>query len=146
MGMASMWPASVIVMSLGWPEDISLLHSAIQYAVSSGVLVMCAADNEGDNSSETDEYAYHAGYLEVVSMGAFNLDWMEPTGYSNSNAELGIVATPGRGYIKMSSTTWRATCGRRGSADPVAVLATLWARSVRVGSVRAAHLAGSTHY
>lgn len=108
--------ASVIVMSLGGPEDIQLLHNAIQYAVSSGVLVVCAAGNEGDGKGETDEYAYPAGYPEVVSVSAFNLDWMEPAGYSNSNAEVDIAA-PGSGvlstylnggYIKMSGTSMAA--------------------------------------
>jgi major intracellular serine protease len=108
--------ASVIVMSLGGPEDIALLHGAIQYAVSSGVLVVCAAGNEGDNSSDTDEYAYPAAYPEVVSVGAFNLDWMEPASYSNSNGEVDIAAPgsgvlstyPGGGYIKMSGTSMAA--------------------------------------
>ncbi|MNC07071.1 Intracellular serine protease [compost metagenome] len=108
--------ASVIVMSLGGSEDISALHEAIQYAVSTGVLVVCAAGNEGDNSSDTDEYAYPASYPEVVSVGAYNLDWMEPAGYSNSNAEVDIAAPGsgilstylGGGYVKMSGTSMAA--------------------------------------
>lgn len=108
--------ASVITMSLGGPDDIPALRAAIQYAVSSGVLVVCAAGNEGDNSSDTDEYAYPAGYPEVVSVGAFNLAWMEPASYSNSNDEVDIAAPGsgvlstylGGGYAKMSGTSMAA--------------------------------------
>jgi major intracellular serine protease len=107
---------TIISMSLGGSVDYPDLHEAIRYAVSKGILVICAAGNEGDNNADTDEYAYPAAYPEVVAVGAVNTFWMEIPNFSNSNGEVDLVA-PGVGisstylndaYAKMSGTSMAA--------------------------------------
>ncbi len=44
--------------SLGGPSNEPELQKAIQHAVSSGVLVVCAAGNEGDGDERTEEFSY----------------------------------------------------------------------------------------
>ena len=42
-------------MSLGGPSDVPELKEAVQNAVKNGVLVVCAAGNEGDGDERTEE-------------------------------------------------------------------------------------------
>lgn len=80
----------VISMSLGGPHDPAV-HEAIQQAVTSDVLVVCASGNYGDNDASTDEYSYPAGYSEVVSVGAVDY-YAKPAPFTNSNPEVDLVA------------------------------------------------------
>ncbi|MDO7202990.1 S8 family serine peptidase [Paraclostridium bifermentans] len=57
-------------MSLGGYIDDENLHKAIRKAASNNILVVCAAGNDGDNNSSTNEYSYPAAYSEVISVGA----------------------------------------------------------------------------
>ncbi|WP_070121779.1 S8 family peptidase [Bacillus marinisedimentorum] len=91
--------ARVISMSLGGSEDYPELHKAIQKAVQSGILVVCAAGNSGDGSHDSPEYAYPGAYPEVVQVGAVDKD-MKPAPFSNTNAHIDLVA-PG---VKVVST------------------------------------------
>ncbi|MFB5265259.1 S8 family peptidase [Paenibacillus enshidis] len=83
--------ADIISMSLGGPEDVEELHTAIKKAVESNILVVCAAGNEGDGRDATDEFGYPGAYNEVISVGAVNFD-RESSVFSNSNNEVDLVA------------------------------------------------------
>lgn len=48
----------VINMSLGGPVSSSSIKSSVQYAASKGVIIVCAAGNEGDNDPLTNEIRY----------------------------------------------------------------------------------------
>ncbi|WHY88472.1 S8 family peptidase [Neobacillus novalis] len=102
----------IISMSLGGPADVPELHEAIKKAVESGILVVCAAGNEGDGRDSTDEFSYPAAYNEVISVGATGLG-RHISDFSNSNEEVDLVA-PGENivstylngkYAKLSGTS-----------------------------------------
>lgn len=102
----------IISMSLGGSVDVPELHQAIQYAISNQILVVCAAGNEGDGQSSSDEFAYPASYNEVISVGSINLE-RRSSEFSNSNSEVDLVA-PGEEilstylngtYAKLSGTS-----------------------------------------
>ncbi|MFJ5716363.1 S8 family peptidase [Neobacillus sp. NPDC093127] len=102
----------IISMSLGGPADVLELHEAIKKAVASGILVVCAAGNEGDGRDSTDELSYPAAYNEVISVGATGLG-RQISDFSNSNEEVDLVA-PGENilstflngkYAKLSGTS-----------------------------------------
>jgi subtilisin family serine protease len=57
--------AKVINMSLGGPGDNSVLHDAVKYAVSKGVVVVAAAGNDG-----SDAVQFPASYPEVIAVAA----------------------------------------------------------------------------
>ncbi|ALX48821.1 S8 family peptidase [Lentibacillus amyloliquefaciens] len=104
-----------ISMSLGGPEDVPELYEAVKRAIDSGIPVVCAAGNEGDDRPETDEYAYPGAYNEVIQVGAINFD-REIAPFSNTNDEIDIVA-PGvdilstytdQQYARLSGTSMAA--------------------------------------
>ncbi|SFB21583.1 major intracellular serine protease [Lentibacillus halodurans] len=80
-----------ISMSLGGPEDIPELYEAVKRAIDSGIPVVCAAGNQGDDRPETDEYAFPGAYNEVLQVGAINFD-REIAPFSNTNNEIDVVA------------------------------------------------------
>ena len=103
---------NVVNMSLGGPIDDSSLYREIKNAVQSGITVVCAAGNEGDGKSDTQEISYPAYYQETVAVGAVDMQ----TGianFSNSNDHIDIVAPgvetystyPGGKYVKLSGTS-----------------------------------------
>jgi len=94
----------IISMSLGGPSDVQELHDVIIEAVNQDILIVCAAGNEGDGQDSTDERGYPGCYNEVISVGAVNLE-LEPSGFSNSNNEVDVVA-PGE---KVTSTYLNGT-------------------------------------
>lgn len=106
---------SVISMSLGGPEDVAELHAAIKRAVDAGIAVVCAAGNEGDDSHDTDEFAYPGAYREVIQVGAVDFD-RRIAEFSNTNDEIDLVAPgidiystfPGSRYASMSGTSMAA--------------------------------------
>lgn len=87
----------VVSMSLGGYLDDENLHKAIKKAVNNNILVVCAAGNDGDNSSLTNEYSYPASYSEVISVGAVD-DKAKPAYFSNSNNLVDVMA-PGVGIL-----------------------------------------------
>ena len=90
----------IISMSLGGPTDVKELHDAIKDAVvNHQILVVCAAGNEGDGDSSTDEFDFPGSYNEVISVGAVDLD-RHSSYFTNSNNEVDLVA-PGE---KITST------------------------------------------
>ncbi|MBH9967584.1 S8 family peptidase [[Bacillus] enclensis] len=107
--------ADIISMSLGGPSDYKPLHEVIQKAVAAGVSVVCAAGNEGDSNSSTDEFSYPASYNEVIAVGAIDLQ-RKSSYFTNSNNEVDLVAPgekilstiPGDKYAKLSGTSMSA--------------------------------------
>lgn len=90
----------IISMSLGGPTDVKELHDVIKEAVvNHQILVVCAAGNEGDGDSSTDEFDFPGSYNEVISVGAVDLD-RHSSYFTNSNNEVDLVA-PGE---KITST------------------------------------------
>ncbi|MED1468433.1 S8 family peptidase [Bacillus salipaludis] len=95
----------IISMSLGGPTDVKELHDAIKEAVlNHQILVVCAAGNEGDGDSTTDEFAFPGSYNEVISVGAVDLN-RHSSYFTNSNNEVDLVA-PGE---KITSTYLNGT-------------------------------------
>ncbi|CEG24234.1 Intracellular serine protease [Planococcus massiliensis] len=103
---------SVISMSLGGPEDIPELYEAVKRAVDAGIPVVCAAGNEGDDSPQTDEFAYPGAYGEVIQVGAVDFS-RKIAPFSNTNNEIDLVAPgmniysayPGGKYASLSGTS-----------------------------------------
>ncbi|AZV52040.1 S8 family peptidase [Bacillus pumilus] len=87
----------IISMSLGGPSNEPALQEAIQNAVKSGVLVVCAAGNEGDGDERTEEFSYPAAYNEVIAVGSASLA-RESSEFSNANKEIDLVA-PGEDIL-----------------------------------------------
>ncbi|MCU5743744.1 S8 family peptidase [Bacillus cereus] len=87
----------IINMSFGGPDDDLYLHEAIKRAVDAGILIICAAGNEGDISkggdcsATKDEYSYPAVYPEVISVGAVTLD-KKFLCFPDTNLEIDLVA------------------------------------------------------
>lgn len=106
----------IISMSLGGPDDVPELHEAIQKAVNGNILVICAAGNEGDNDSNTDEYGYPGYYNEVISVGAINLN-RQSSEFSNSNNEVDLVA-PGENILSTYLDGKYATLSGTSMATP----------------------------
>lgn len=107
--------ASVISMSLGGPEDIPELYEAVKRAVDAGIPIVCAAGNEGDDSAQTDEFAYPGAYGEVIQVGAVDFSG-KIAPFSNTNNEIDLVAPgmniyssyPGGKYASLSGTSMAA--------------------------------------
>ncbi|WP_010529792.1 S8 family peptidase [Lentibacillus jeotgali] len=80
-----------ISMSLGGPQDLPELYEAVKRAINSGIPVVCAAGNQGDDRHDTDETAFPGAYNEVIQVGAINYD-RDIAPFSNTNDEIDIVA------------------------------------------------------
>lgn len=95
--------AKVINMSLGGPNTSAVLENAVNYAWSKGVLVACAAGNDGQSTPE-----YPAGFANCLSVGATDSD-DNSASYSNYGTWVDLAA-PGSAvystYIN-SSYEWR---------------------------------------
>lgn len=87
---------NIISMSLGGKYDDIALHDAIKNAVNKGILVVCAAGNDGDAKAKTTELSYPAAYNEVISVGSINAN-KESSRFSASNNQVDLLA-PGQGY------------------------------------------------
>jgi len=81
--------ASVINMSLGGPFPSFILHKAIRYAHSKGVVIVCAAGNSGRSG-----ISYPAHYSECISVSAVRFD-RKLAWYSSYGKGLTIAAPGG---------------------------------------------------
>lgn len=104
----------LINMSLGGPQPSAAILRAVQYAYAKGVILVCAAGNEGDNSPLTNEISYPASYDECLSIAAVSKkDGFPVAFFSNSNAQVDYAGIgvdvvsfkPGGGCQKMSGTS-----------------------------------------
>ena len=82
---------SVISMSFGTPKDYPILRNAIKRAAQSGILLVTAAGNEGDNDNTTSEISYPGYYPQVIQVGAMDKDKKIPP-FSNANRNVDLVA------------------------------------------------------
>ena len=106
---------NVVNMSLGGPEPDKDMYDEIIRVVNSGILVVCAAGNEGDGQQETKEIAFPAYYDETIAVGAVNLQ-TRGANFSNTNEHIDLVAPgvetystyPGGKYVKLSGTSMAA--------------------------------------
>ncbi|AXC52602.1 serine protease [Bacillus spizizenii] len=101
----------IISMSLGGPSDVPELKEAVK----NGVLVVCAAGNEGDGDERTEELSYPAAYNEVIAVGSVSVA-RELSEFSNANKEIDLVAPgenilstlPNKKYGKLTGTSMAA--------------------------------------
>src|SRR3990167_3042261 len=76
--------AQIITMSFGTDSDIQLVHDAINYAESKGVLMVAAAGNDGPFFDSID---YPAAYPEVIAVGALDKNMNVPDWSSRGSVE-----------------------------------------------------------
>ncbi|MBY8871819.1 S8 family serine peptidase [Micromonospora sp. PLK6-60] len=79
--------AKVINLSLGGPGDSPVLHDAVKYAYSKGVVVIAAAGNAGDDTPQ-----YPAAYPEVLAVAAVD-HGSRLTDFSSSGDWVDVSAT-----------------------------------------------------
>jgi len=82
--------ADVINMSLGGASYSATLETAVDYAASAGVLVVCASGNDG----YTNFISYPAAFDSTLAVGATDLN-RDVSYYSNQGGELDIVGPGG---------------------------------------------------
>lgn len=104
-----------IVMSLGAPNKMPIIHDAIQYANSKGVVVWCAAGNAG----KTNQIFYPAAYPEVIGTGAVDED-LNRAHFSCTGKELNFLA-PGVKILGTVPNSWYAVLSGTSMANPFAV-------------------------
>ncbi|WP_019240920.1 MULTISPECIES: S8 family peptidase [Bacillus] len=100
----------IISMSLGGPNDVQELHEAVKKATNQGILVVCAAGNDGDGDDSTDEYGYPGSYNEVISVGAIDLE-RRSSRFTNSNNEVDLVAPGEKIYSTFLNGTYKSLSG-----------------------------------
>jgi len=104
----------IINMSLGgrWPNNN--IRAAVQYAHSKGVIVVCAAGNEGDANPLTNERSYPALWDEAICVAAVAKEGDLPIArFSNTNPSvdysgIGVDVKsfkPDGGFQEMSGTS-----------------------------------------
>ena len=103
--------ADVLNMSIGTGSYSSVLESAINHAVSQGVVMVAASGNDGEES-----VSYPAAHENAIAVGAINPD-NSRTVYSNYGAELDFVAPVGQGNTA-GNATWQETLSCIPNCDP----------------------------
>lgn len=99
----------IICMSLGSPKPSAIVHEAIRRAESAGLIVVCAAGNDGGAVN------YPAAFQETIGVGAVDKDG-NVCEFSSRGKEI-VVAAPGQditstwlanGYATISGTSMAA--------------------------------------
>ncbi|SCE80874.1 type VII secretion-associated serine protease mycosin [Micromonospora mirobrigensis] len=90
--------AKVINLSLGGTEDNQVLHDAIKYAYNKGAVVVVAAGNDGDGTTQ-----YPAAYPEALAVAA--TDYVGRVTDFSSSGDWVDVAAPG---FNLTSTAWNS--------------------------------------
>jgi hypothetical protein len=96
--------ADIINLSLELSIDTTVLRSAVQYAVSRGVLIVAAAGNQGNVL-----VSYPAAYPSVLAVGATGY-YDERAYYSNRGSELDLMAPGGLAAHSILSS-WTSDVG-----------------------------------
>jgi hypothetical protein len=94
--------AAVINMSLGSASPTAYLRTAVQYALSKGVVVVASAGNEGSGSGFAP-YVYPASFSGVISVAAVTPDGGRAS-FSEQNASV-ILGAPGVGVAGDGNST-----------------------------------------
>ena len=89
--------AKVINMSLGGSGSSKIMASAVKYARSKGVVVVCAAGNEGRN-----RVSYPAAYPDALAVAATQFD-RTTTFYSNWGKEIDVAAPGGNTRVDQNN-------------------------------------------
>jgi serine protease len=89
--------AKVINMSLGGPMASSVLAKAVKYAHDKGVVVVCAAGNDGKG-----KVSYPAAYPHAIAVAATQFD-ESTTFYSNWGKEIDIAAPGGNTRVDQNN-------------------------------------------
>jgi len=89
--------AKVINMSLGGPMASSVLSKAVKYAHDKGVVVVCAAGNDGRG-----KVSYPAAYPHAIAVAATQFD-ESTTFYSNWGKEIDIAAPGGNTRVDQNN-------------------------------------------
>lgn len=108
---ATDYGVDIISMSLGGPGSPAL-HRAVKDAVAKGIILICAAGNEGDGDPNTEELSYPGAYAEVIEVGAIDFNG-KLAYFSNTNHEVDILAPgvnilstyPNGQYAKLDGTS-----------------------------------------
>lgn len=104
----------VINMSLGGPRPSGPIGSAVKRAYDAGVIVVCAAGNEGDGNPLTNENSWPANFTESISVAALVKSGGLPVArFSNSNVEVDysgigvnvLSLKPGGDVMRLSGTS-----------------------------------------
>jgi major intracellular serine protease len=104
----------VINMSLGGPAPSPQIQKAVRYAFEKGVILVCAAGNNGDDNILTNEVSWPASFPECLSIAAVQKRQGLPVAvFSNSNAQVDyagigvdvVSLKPGGLYQTMSGTS-----------------------------------------
>lgn len=80
----------IISMSLGGSYNDPRQYKAILEACSEGIMVICAAGNEGDADENTYEYGYPALYNETISVAACDEN-RKLASFSNNNLQVDVI-------------------------------------------------------
>jgi subtilisin len=103
-----------IVMSLGSPTPTPVIHDAIKYASSKGVVVWCAAGNAG----KTRQIFYPAAYPEVIGIGAID-EKLNRANFSCTGPDLDFLA-PGVSILSTVPENWYAILSGTSMSTPFA--------------------------
>lgn len=99
----------IVCMSLGSPRPSAIVHEAIRHAANSGVIIVCAAGNDGGSVN------YPAAFQETIGVGAVDKSG-NVCEFSSRGKEI-VVAAPGQditstwladGYATVSGTSMAA--------------------------------------
>jgi subtilisin family serine protease len=104
-----------ITMSLGSPLPVQQIRKAIQYAVSKGVVIFCAAGNAG----KTREIFYPAAYPETIGVGAIDENFKRAN-FSCTGPDLDFLA-PGVRILSTVPDNWYALMSGTSQANPFVV-------------------------
>lgn len=104
-----------IAMSLGSPQQMPMVRSAIQYAAEKGCVTFCAAGNAGN----TRQIFYPAAYPETIGIGAIDSNF-DRAKFSCSGPDLDFVC-PGVDICSTVPDNWYAVLSGTSMANPFAV-------------------------
>jgi major intracellular serine protease len=107
--------ADFLCLSLGTPNPVEPIRSAIRYALENRVITFVAAGNLG----KTSEVFYPANYSEVIGIGSINED-MNRSSFSNTGYGLDFLA-PGENILSTVPNNWYAVMSGTSMATPFAV-------------------------